>query len=290
MPVRRILAVVWTVGVLGAMVWFWATYSGPYRWAAEWQLARFGSYGEKITLLGPLLVLMIPAALLGGRRPWIVPHADPAVRAAHARRNAGILALLGFVVLLAGAAAGGLGYLRLQTPLTSADLVLITGTEPEPATDLVRVTGIARTDLIVGFEETIAGQARRSSFVPLTAPSWRPGEPIRFILRTNQTAWMPRDGAGAVQMLRRSNPPFRMVTEPSVLTRYHLPGVVKAEYEKARIVLDPSVALVEQSKDEVYAPYWIAAALGGLVGLCLMLGGAIGWGNARKAASIQVRA
>jgi hypothetical protein len=37
---------------------------------------------------------------------------------------------------------------------------------------------------------------------------------------------------------------------------------------------------------EVYAPYWMVAAGGGLVGACLLLGGLIGAVNARKAVRI----
>ena len=290
MSARRILAVLWTIGAFLLMFWYWATYAGPYRWAAEWQLERFGSYSEKITLFGPLIVLLIPAGFLGGWGP-LLPRApvSPAVRVANALRNARIIAVVGGLALLVGAAAGALGYRKMQTPLGHSDLVLATGAEPVPDADLVTITGIARTDLIVGYEETIAGSTSRWSFVPLVAPVWRSGEPIRFLLKTNQTAWMPPAGADASRMprvLQHGNPPFRMITEPSVLERHDLPGVVRAEYKKARVLLDPSIAVVEQSAGEVYAPYWMTAAGGGLVGICLLLGGLIGAINVRKAARI----
>ncbi len=76
-----------------------------------------------------------------------------------------------------------------------------------------------------------------------------------------------------------------MITQPSVLKRYELPGVVRAEYEKARIPLDSTVFVVEQSADEVLAPYWMTAAGGGLLGLCLLLAALLGGINARKAAT-----
>ena len=73
-------------------------------------------------------------------------------------------------------------------------------------------------------------------------------------------------------------------TEPSVLAQHELPGAVRAEYEKAHILLDPTVAVVEQSEGEMITPYWITAGLRGLIGVCLLFGGLIGVVNAGKAA------
>ncbi len=183
---RRIFAIAWALGAFVLMLWSWATCTGPYRWAAEWQLEHFGSYTEKITLFGPLIVLLIPAGFIGGWVPMVPPAVTtPEQRVANARRNARIIALLGVVALLIGAAGGGLGYLKMRTPLTRAALVLTTGSETAPDADLVTVSGIARTDLIVGFVETTAGSSHHWTFVPIVAPAWRSGEPIRFLLRTN---------------------------------------------------------------------------------------------------------
>jgi hypothetical protein len=284
MPIRRIFAIIWSVGAFLVMLWCWATYSGPFRWAAEWQLEHFGSYEVKLTLFAPLLVLLIPAGFLGGWGP-LLPR-RPVTRAeqtTNAIRNARIIAALGGVALLIGAAGGALGYYKRQTPPTRANLMLASGTEPAPAADLVTITAIARPDLMTGYQETAGGVTNHWSFVPLVGTAWHPGEPIRFILKTNQTAWMA-PGGGMPRMLQPGNPPFRMVTEPSVLKHHELPGLIRAEYEKAHIPLDPSLAVVEQSAGEIYTPYWVTAALGGLMGLSLLLGGLIGAINARKAA------
>jgi hypothetical protein len=285
--VRRILAIIWSVGAFLMMLWGWIAFAGPYRWAAEWQVENFGSYQEKITLFGPLIVLLIPAGFLGGWGPPVSAPTSPEVRTARARRTARIIALLGVVALVIGAVGGGLGYQRMQTPPSRAALVLSNGAELAPVADLVMVTGLARTDMIVGYQETIAGSTSHWRFVPLVAQGWRAGEAVRFVLRTNQTAWMPPPGmAGSPlpRMLQHDTPPFRMTTEPSVLRHHALPGIVRTEYEKAHVSLDPSLVVVEQSASEVYAPYWMTAAGGGIAGVCLLLGGLIGGINARKAA------
>jgi hypothetical protein len=286
--VRRSLAIVWVIGAFLVMLWCWMSFSGPYRWFAEWQMQQFGSYELKLTLFGPLIVLLIPVGFLVGWGPLAGSRGTtPEVRVANARRNARTIALLGLAALAIGAAGGGLGYLKLQTPLTHADLVLNAGTEVSPAADLVTVTAIARPDLIVSYEETIAGVTNQWSFVPLVAPAWRHGDPIRYLLKTNQTGWSPPAGTGGSSMphmLVSGNPPFRMITEPSVLAQHGLPGAVQVEYEKAHIPLDPTVAVVEQSEAEVFTPYWITAGIGGLIGFCLLVGGLIGAVNAGKAA------
>src|ERR1700678_1864065 len=114
MPLRRSLALVWTAGAFAVMLWSWMTYAGPYRWAAEWELERFGAYEERLTLFGPLILLLIPAGFLGGWGPFLQrPAIPPEARVANASRNARIVALLGVVALLIGAASGALGYMRM---------------------------------------------------------------------------------------------------------------------------------------------------------------------------------
>jgi hypothetical protein len=288
--VRRSLAVAWVIGAVGLMLFCWMTWSGPYRWFAEWQMEHFGSYELKITLIGPLIILLIPVGLLAGWGPLGAPPvSNPSLRVANARRNARVLALLGLMALTIGAVGGGFGYLKMRQPLTHAELALNTGTEAAPAADLVAVTAIARPDLIVSYQETAGGVTNRWSFVPLVAPAWQPKDPIRFLLKTNQTAWIPPAGAGGPAMphlLLNGNPPFRMITQPAVLARHHLPGAVRAEYEKAHVPLDPNLAVVEQSAGEVLTPFWITAGVGGLIGLCLLLAGLIGAVNAGQAARV----
>src|SRR5262245_59298086 len=42
----------------------WYSYTGLYRLAAEWQLEHYGSYSVKLSLIVPLIVLMLPGAVL----------------------------------------------------------------------------------------------------------------------------------------------------------------------------------------------------------------------------------
>ena len=66
----------------------WYAYAGLYRLAAEWQLEHYGSYGLKLTLIVPLMVLLMPA---DRTRPQ--PQRGPAAVLRHRRgeRNARLL-------------------------------------------------------------------------------------------------------------------------------------------------------------------------------------------------------
>ena len=138
MPARRLFAILWCLAALALMLWSWASWQGPFRWAAEWQVRPFGSYNEKLTLFVPLILLMLPAGFIGGWGPLVPPPATHAARLASARRSVKVTAILGAVALLLGAVAGGLGYRRMQTPPMQATLVLTTGTEPAPETSPLR--------------------------------------------------------------------------------------------------------------------------------------------------------
>src|SRR5262245_46356541 len=50
--------------VLIALAHFGLSYSGPYRWTTELQLAWFGSYSVKMTLVFSALILLLPLAAL----------------------------------------------------------------------------------------------------------------------------------------------------------------------------------------------------------------------------------
>jgi hypothetical protein len=287
MSQRRLFALLWTIGAFAAMGWFWYSFSGPYQWFAEWEMRQFGSYEVKLTLFIPLLILLIPAGFIGGWGPPAKRPGAPATRVANARRNARVMMAIGAAALLFGGLAGYLGYLKMNAPLSEARLVLNKGDEPAPVADLVTVTGVVRNDMIVTLTETSAGMTEKWTFVPLVGAAWKAGDPIRFILRTNQNAWIPSGGVGPGEMphmIGPGNPAFRIITEPSVLARNGLPGVVRTEYEKVHVALDPAVVVVRQSAQEVFTTFLTAAFGGGLVGFILLLAGFLGFVNANKAA------
>ena len=59
-------AVQWAVALpfLALAAYWWWTYSGLYRWLAEWQIARWGRYGLAATFLFTFLLPALPVVLV----------------------------------------------------------------------------------------------------------------------------------------------------------------------------------------------------------------------------------
>ena len=98
---KGILKIVVWIGFAAAAAYAgysWYSYSGPYRLIAEWQIETFGSFSVKLTLLGVILALMMPVAivghLLGG--PNLMKEPDGLARA---KSSPGLMALLGLLLL-----------------------------------------------------------------------------------------------------------------------------------------------------------------------------------------------
>jgi hypothetical protein len=261
-------------GILKTIVWIcfaaatayagysWYTYSGLYRLIAEWQLDTFGSFSVKLTLLGMILALIVPVAivgrLLGG--PNLMNKPDGLARA---QNSPGLIALLGLLLLAAGAAAGWLGYQKSQETIAYESIDLAAG--QLPSTQHVVLTGIARTEYLMQYETKSSGSPTIHTYFPLTSSSWRRGEPLVYFLKTNATAYMP-EGGGRMFAFSRTTPPFKMNTQKALLVRNGLPGPVGEAYRKNNIAIADAPNVLDVSPGADYETYMIAAiacALGG---------------------------
>ena len=221
-------------GILKTIVWIgfaaatayagysWYTYSGLYRLIAEWQLETFGSFSLKLTLLGVILALIVPVAILGRLLggPNLMNKPDGLAQAQSSPR---LTALLGLPLLAAGAGAGWLGYQKSQETIAYESIDLAAG--QLPSTQHVVLTGIARTEYLMQYETKSSGSSTIHTYFPLTSSSWRRGEPFVYFLKTNATAYLP-EGGGRMFAFSRTTPPFKMTTQKALLVRNGLPGPV----------------------------------------------------------------
>jgi len=150
----------------------WYSYIGLYRVAAEWQLEHFGSYSGKLTIIVPLLVLLIPGAVLAK----LFGVQDQLRSVGSGAGSPGTLALVGVAAL--AVAAGRYAYSKSTAKVDIESIDLSKGDTPRSAH--VVITGIARTDYILEFERKIAGTTTLDRYIPLTAAAWRRGEPLVF--------------------------------------------------------------------------------------------------------------
>jgi hypothetical protein len=284
-----LLFVLWLVGGGLYILYAWMTYSGLYRWVAEWEMAQWGSYEIEGTVIGLFVALIVPAAVLAfiakafGRADAGVAFTAALGKPAVGKRQASprLFALLGLIGLAVAAGAGWLGYHKSQQPVTFEAVNLADSRAPQSTH--VEMTGVARTDLIVQFEETINGNKSVTTYLPLTAPDWQEGQPITYFLRPAVNAIA---GPNGYQMLDSNTAPFAL-TLKGVLFRNDLPGAVQAEYEKHGFALASPSYVLDTKDDADLEIYWEVAAGGGIAALVLLLSAALVPMAQRRAAKRQ---
>jgi hypothetical protein len=250
----------------------WYTYTGLYRLAAELQMQMFGAYSLKMTFLAPLVVLMIPGAVIERvfrlrRRPFrgAGTAAASSLSAASSSPPTG-MALIGVVLLVVAIGAGWLGYQKSATRFESVDL----SQNGKPTSTHVVMTGVARTEYILKFETAVGGTTTIDNYVPLTPSGWRRGDPLLYFLKTNTTFYLPPEGGRYIEYAQ-ATPPFQMTTQPAVLVRNGLPGPIAEIYRKHNIALADAPIVLDLNLGAEAAPYLVTMGLAGLVGLCCMM-------------------
>ena len=242
----------------------WYFYAGLYRLAAEWQLEHYGSYWVKLTLIVPLLVLLIPGAVLAR----LFGVQDQLRSAGSGAGSSGMFVLLGVVALAVAVGAGWYGYLKSTEKVEVESVDLSKGDTPRSAH--VAITGVARTEYILQFETKSAGTATLDRYIPLTPATWRSGQPLVYFMKTNTTAYVPPSGGRMLELSQRT-PPFQMTTQPGVLVRGGLPGPVGERYRKNNIAdASPPIVLNLSSGADVQ-PFFVTAGVSGMFGFVMLV-------------------
>jgi hypothetical protein len=284
-----LLCALWLIGSVGYIGYAWITYSGLYRWAAEWEMAQFGSYEIEGTVLGLFFALVAaPAGLLAllGKafgRP-AVGAAVTGVPAATRQVSGRALALVGLAAIAVAGGSAWLGYHKSQQPVAFEAVNLADGRTTQSTH--VEMTGVAQTGLIVVWEEEISGDKTTTTYLPLTAPDWRDSQPITYFLRPTVNAIAGPDG---YHIIAPTTAPFQL-TQKGVLFRNDLPGAVRAEYETHGYTLASPAYVLDTKEDVELDIYWEVAAGAGITALVLLLSAALMPIAARRAAKRQARA
>ena len=242
----------------------WYSYTGLFRLTAEWQLEHYNVYSVKLTLIVPLLVLLIPSAVLAK----LLGVQDQMRSAGSGAGSSGLFALLGVAALAVAAGAGWYGYWKSTEKVEIESVDLSKGEAPRSAH--VAITGVARTEYIVEFETKTAGTTRLDRYIPLTPATWRQGQPLVYFMKTNTTAYMP-PGGGKVFLLSQRTPAFQMTTEPGVLVSDGLPGPVGERYRKNNIALAAPPIVLNLSSSADVEPFFVTAGVGGILGFVMLV-------------------
>jgi hypothetical protein len=180
-------------------------------------------------------------------------------------------ALLGVVLLAAGAGAGWLGYQKSQETITYESVDLSAG--QTPSSDHVVLTGIAHTEYLLQLETKRRGRTTVDNYFPLASSAWRRGEPFVYFVKTNATAYLPQGGGQPVMFSGRT-PPFQMTTGKALLVRNGLPGPVGEAFRKTITLAAPPIVL-DMNPNADFEMYWIGAIIGGFLGFGMLLTAAV---------------
>jgi len=236
-------------------------------------MQMFGAYSFKMTFLAPVVVLMIPGAVIErvfGLRSRPVRGGRTAASSSSAASSAlpTGMALIGVVLLAVASGAGWLGYQKsVETQrFESVDL----SHDGKPTSTHVVMTGVARTEYILKFETTVGGTTTADNYIPLTPANWRRGEPLVYFLKTNATVYFPSAG-GKYSEYAPETPPFQLTTQPAALVRNALPGPIVAIYRKNNIALAAAPIVLDLNPGADAEPYLVAMGIAGLVGCCCLM-------------------
>ncbi len=191
--ITQVVLIAGFIGWFGYPIYAWITYSGPFRWLAELEMAQFGAYDPKATVIALFVAMVgLPVAIIipadrAIRRLRGVPSTKITVptgaprTAPNPKVQSRAMLVVALVAIVVAAGAGALGYLKLQEAVTFEPLNLADGGQPRSSH--VELTGVAVPSMQVQFEETINGTTTTTTYIPLLPPRWNKADPIVYFLR-----------------------------------------------------------------------------------------------------------
>lgn len=251
------VALLWYLGGFAALLVGAVLQVGPAAWMAAWQHRHGGSDSVTISFLPGFFLLLLP--LLVARRmkrrpdrPFLCGVQDalwPGTRPPRtARSRDGQLARLRrtsriMLALALGcvAVAGILGALSMRpgeqrpgSPLPRLTVAELTAPDATLTGHAHVVDAVAQPDGAWVHDYTVRATRYRDTYIPLTAPGWRPGDPVTMLqMERRGLAGVPGPPEGSlsrgvpgwmVGAMRQSG--MALIDDPPVLTREVLNGVV----------------------------------------------------------------
>jgi hypothetical protein len=248
--------------------WWWFTYSGPYRWLAEWQIRKWGMFYQAMTFLVVAGVPVVLAALLIHLGCWLTGfHFDPQRtqesaerwRTWHAERRYRIgLLCVGLVVVV----LGGHGYYVGKTAgaLSRMNVAELEKDLP-PSSGWLELRGNLLHDRAAHWK--IEDKNRTEVYVPLVSDAWEPGQPVAVII-------LARDKRAEDRLFENDTAPVDGLVEP-----LGLPGHVRTTLEDNGVRLVDNPILIEyRANPEVQT---LLGTVGLALGGAMMLISALIW-------------
>ena len=266
--IRLVLSILWVALVAGYWIWAAISFSGLYRWLAEWQIAQFGGYYERATATLPALLMAGPALTYLRRRSQhaqaqAAAELGPAVaEGRRLRRQVWGTVAFGLVAMSVGAGAFLLsqGVPDGSGPAMMFDAATL-GSGPVPQ-DRVTIRGEVDPEASVALVETRGVTSHNAVYA-----GFRPeGEnakdaPIRLFIERS---------AGSGPMVDQGFLP----DQTGFLVENGLPDQAQREFEARGIRLASPYYVLRTSRTARRDNYYIVAAIAGFLGfVCLLVAG-----------------
>jgi hypothetical protein len=278
----------WMVGGTVYLLYCAFAFAGLVRWVGEWEMAHLGDYYWGVTFIAGIAVLMLPAVALvklfpGSANAPITPRPvpNPAELQPGEARFLRALPWTGLSALAIALILGFIGYQKSSEPVVYEPFDVSRTTAEAPKH--VELTGIAQTGFIIRHTETINGHTTEHTYLPLTAPGWRMGDPVAYFIQPTSPTYV--DNRGIFPFDSRT-PPFA-VTFKGTLFRNDLPAVVAAGFEKGGLKMAPTVRVLDTRLDADEEIYFLIATPFGIAGLLFLVLAAITRLFVRRAASAR---
>lgn len=268
------LSALWIALVSGYMAWGAINHSGLYRWLADLQVAQTGGYYPRWTGIIPALLLCAPALWFLRRLADQAAAAQPAGPAAEAQRigrTARITASAGIVAGIIGVGA----FVMAQSvpdgsePALDFNLAVLGTGAPVPA-HKVRIRGDVDPEATTGVTETGGANDRSTLYAGFRADNGAKDAPLRLFIERNVAG-----GAEAVTAQAF------LPDQDGYLVENGLPALALSDLQERGIAVASPHYVLRSGGDGPRTPYYVAAALGGLVCLVCLIVAVIGAVQAR---------
>lgn len=272
------LSALWIALVSGYMAWGAINHEGLYRWLADLQVAHTGGYYPRWTGIIPALLLCAPAFWFLRRVADRAQAAEPGGPAADARRIGRTARIMGSVGIVAGILGIGAFVLAQgvpdgSEPVLDFNLAVLGNGAPVP-THKVRIRGAVDSDSTTGVTET-GGASDRSTLYAGFRPDGddSKGSPLRLFVE--------RDIAGGAEAVTAQ---AFLPEQDGYLVENGLPALALSDLDARGIRVASPHYVLRSGGDGPRTPYYVAAALGGLVCVICLIVAAIGAVQARSRA------
>lgn len=271
------LSALWIALVAGYMAWGAINHVGLYRWLADLQVARTGGYYPRWTGIIPALLLCAPALWFLRRLADQAAADQPAGPAAEARRIGRTARIMGSVGVVAGIIGVG-AFVMAQgvpdgsEPALDFNLAVLGSGAPVP-THKVRIRGNVDSDATTGVTETGGSTDRSTLYAGFRPDSGAKDAPLGLFVERNMAG-----GADAVTAQAF------LPDQDGYLVENGLPALALSDLRQRGIAVASPHYVLRSGGDGPRTPYYVAAALGGLVCVVCLIVAVIGGFQARARA------